>query len=178
MTAVLGANFLVPNLTFVFELIAFLIVLAVLGRYVLPRLNSAVEERQKTIRQGMDDAETAKQKAKEAEADYRKTLDQARQEARGLVDEARQVGEKLRAELRERGEAEYERIVSRAQTDIDAAARRAAADVRQDLAETVITVVRKVVGEGLDVDAHRQLIDRTIADVEREADGARSEVRS
>jgi hypothetical protein len=30
-------------------------------------------------------------------------------------------------------------------------------------------VVRKVVGEGLDTDAHRELIDRTISEVEDEA---------
>lgn len=169
------SNFLVPNGAFFVELVAFLVVLFILARYVLPRLNSAIEERQKTIRKGMDDAERADRRAKEAEADYKKTLDQARQEARSLVDEARQAGERMRAELRERGEAEYERIVSRAQADIDASARRAAAEVRQDLAQTVIEVVRKVVGEGLDVNAHRQLIDRTIADVEREAESGRAQ---
>jgi F-type H+-transporting ATPase subunit b len=172
---VAASNFLVPNGAFIVELVAFLIVLFVLARYVLPRLNSAIDERQKTIRKGVEDAEKAEKRAKEAEADYRKTLDQARQEARSLVDEARQAGERIRVELRERGEAEYERIVSRAQADIDASARRAAADVRQDLAQTVIEVVRKVVGEGLDVEAHRQLIDRTIADVEREADAGRAQ---
>ncbi len=177
MGSVLGANFLVPNLTYVFELIAFLIVLFVLGRYVLPRLNKAIEERQATIRQGVEDADKAKSRAQEAEADYKKTIDEARKEARSLVDEARQAGEQVKAELREKGEQEYERIVSRAQSDIDASARRASEEIRQHLSESVIEVVRKVVGEGMDTDAHRQLIDRTIAEVEHEA-GATDEVKS
>lgn len=168
--SVIGANFLVPNSTFVVELVAFLIVLYVLGRKILPRLNTAIEERQQTIRQGVEDAEKAKKKAEEAEADYGKTIEQARAEARRLVDEAREAGEQLRADLRQRGEQEYERIVSRAQGDIDASARRAAEDLRQKLSETVILVVRKVVGEGLDTDTHRQLIDRMISEVESDAD--------
>jgi F-type H+-transporting ATPase subunit b len=166
---VIGSNFLVPNGTFVVELVAFLLVLAALARYVLPVLNKQMEERQRTIRQALDDAETARRRAEEAEAEYRRTIETARQEARGTVDEAAKLGEQLRAELRQRGDQEYERIISRAQSDIDSSARRAAEELRQQLADMVITVVEKVVGEGLDTQAHRSLIDRTIAEVEAEA---------
>ncbi|MGI8752512.1 MAG: F0F1 ATP synthase subunit B [Acidimicrobiales bacterium] len=167
--SVIGANFLVPNSSFLVELVAFLIVLYVLRKKVLPRLSGVLEERQKTIQKGVEDAEKAKKRAEEAEANYRKTIDQARQEARTMVDEANRLGEQLKVELRQKGEQEYERIVSRAQSDIDASARRASEELRQNLSETVILVVRKVVGEGLDTDAHRQLIDRTISEVEQEA---------
>lgn len=177
MTSVVGANFLVPNSSFVVEVIAFLLVLAVLAKYVLPRLNSAMEERQKTIQQGQEEAEKAKERAAAAETEYRQAIDKARAEARSLVEEANKAGEAIRADWRQRAEAEYERIVSRAQADIDASARRASEELRQDLSETVIVVVRKVIGEALDVEAHRQLIDRTISEVESEA-GVQSEVRS
>ncbi|MDQ2726352.1 MAG: F0F1 ATP synthase subunit B [Actinomycetota bacterium] len=177
MSVVASSNFLVPNATFVVELVAFLIVLWVLRKYVLPRVNASLDARQQTIRQSLEDAEKAKRRAEEAEADYRKTIDQARQEARTMVDEANRLGEQLKVELRQKGEQEYERLVSRAQSDIDASARRASEELRQNLSETVIMVVRKVVGEGLDTDAHRDLIDRTISDVEQEAtagDGVKS----
>ena len=175
--SVVAANFLVPNSTFVVELVAFLIVLYVLRKYVLPRLNGVLDERQKTIQQGIEDAEKAKRRAEEAEADYRKTIEEARQQARTMVDDANRMGEQLKVELRQKGEQEYERLVSRAQSEIDASARRASEELRQNLSETVIMVVRKVVGEGLDTDAHRDLIDRTISEVEDEAnatDGVKS----
>ncbi len=167
-----SSNFLVPNATFVVELVAFLVVLGVLARYVLPVVNTSMEARQKTIRQSLEDAETAKRRAEEAEADYRRTMEQARQEARGMVDEANKLGEQLRADLRQRGEQEYERIISRAQSDIDASARRAAEELRQQVSGMVITVVERVIGEGFGADEHRALIDRTIEQVEREAAAA------
>lgn len=177
LPSVIGANFLVPNSSFVVELIAFLIVLYVLRKKVLPRLSGVLDERQKKIKQGVEDAEKAKKRAEEAEADYRKTIDRARQEARSMVDEANRLGEQLKVELRQKGEQEYERLVSRAKSDIDASARRVSEELRQNMSETVIMVVRKVVGEGLDTDAHRELIDRTISEVENEAaatDGVKS----
>jgi F-type H+-transporting ATPase subunit b len=174
---VVAANFLVPNGTFIVELLAFLAVLWVLRRYVVPRVNEAIDKRQAEIRRGVEDAEKAHERVEEADAEYRKTIEAARQEARAMVDEANRLGEQLKAELRQKGEQEYERIVTRAQSDIDASARRAAEQLRQNLSETVILVVRKVIGEGLDTDAHRELIDRTISEVEHQAeagDGVKS----
>jgi F-type H+-transporting ATPase subunit b len=166
------SNFLVPNATFVVELAAFLLVLAVLAKYVLPRVNQAMDERQAVIRQSLVDAEEAKQRAAAAETDYSETMARARSEARAMVDEANKLGEQLRAELRQRGEQEYERIIARATADIESSARRASEELRQQIAGMVITVVEKVIGEGLDDSTHRALIDRTIADVEAETSSA------
>lgn len=162
-------NFLVPNLTFVFELVAFLLVLAVLGKYVMPPLQRALNERQDNIRRGIEDAEHAKQRAAQADADYNATMDEARAQARATVDEARRIGEQVREEARQRGEQEAQRIVAAAHTAIQAETRRAADQLRHDVTDLVIAVVTRVVGDGLDVDAHRALIDRTIGEVEAEA---------
>lgn len=173
-------DFLVPNATFVVELVAFLIVLAILAKYVLPPLNQRMEERQKTIKQALTDAEEAKRRSEEAELHYRRTMDEARSEARAMVDEAQRIGEQLRSELRQRGEQEYERLTARASSDIEASARRASEELRRQVADMVIAVVERVVGEGIDDDAHRRLIDRTISEVEAqsEAPGAQSPVEA
>jgi F-type H+-transporting ATPase subunit b len=162
-------NFLVPNLTFVFELVAFLIVLAILWRYVLPPLQKALDDRQANIRQGILDSEEAKRRLAQTEADYQQAMDEARVKAREMADEARRIGEQLRDEARRRGEQEAERIVAAARSEIEASVRRATEDLRRDVTGLVVAVVEKVVGEGLDPEAHRGLIDRTISEIEAEA---------
>ncbi len=169
----LASNFLVPNATFVVELVAFLAVLAVLGRYVLPPVNKAIDARQAVIRQSLADAETAKTRAGQAETEYQAAIDKARGEARAIVDEANRAAEAVRAGGRERGDAEYERRVAQAQPDIEASARRAREDLRREVSGLVIAVVEKVIGEGFGTEAHRALIDRTIVDVEADASGSR-----
>lgn len=170
-----SSNFLVPNATFVVELVAFLVVIGILARYVIPRISTAMGERQNTIRQALVDAETAKQRAAEAEAEYRRILDDARTQARATVDEAGRMAEQLRADRRAAAEEEYQRIIERATADIDAAARRASEELRRQSADLVIAVVEKVV-EGLEGETHRDLINRTIAEVEARSGAA--EVRS
>lgn len=172
-----ATNFLIPNLTFVFELLAFLVVLYVLSKYVLPVLNKNVEERQATIRQGLADAEEARAKVQQAQAEFRRTMDEARAEARAMVEEASRAGEQLRVQARERGQREAGALVERAQADLDAAVRRAQEELRAEVAGLVITSLERIVGEGFTTADHRELVERTVREVEAEAAPA-SQVRA
>lgn len=170
--AVLASNFLVPNSTFIVELVAFLLVLAALKRWILPYVNTALNERQQTIRQALEDAEEAKRRSAEAEAEYRRAVEEARSQARRVVDEANKLGEDMRNQARERAEAEYRRIISRAQADIDASVRRASEELRGQVGDLVVAVVERVIGQTMDEQAQRAFIDRTIAEIESGASGA------
>ncbi len=167
-----SSNFLVPNATFFVELAAFLIVLYVLGRYVLPYISKPLEQRQATIRQALEDAEEAKRRAEEAEEQYRQAINEARTQARAVVDEANRLAEQLRAEKRQQADREYELVLSRARQDIDAQVRQATERLRLQVGDLAVSVVEKVIGDGLDPNTHQSLIDRTIAEVEAQTDAA------
>ena len=77
-----SSNFLVPNGTLIVEIVAFLIVLFVIGRYVLPILNKTLEERQEEIRHALEAAEAAKAEADETRSERQGILDEARTQAR------------------------------------------------------------------------------------------------
>jgi F-type H+-transporting ATPase subunit b len=172
---VASSNFLVPNATFIVELAAFLIVIFVLARYVLPPLNQRLEARQAIIRQALADAEEAKQRATEAEEEYKRVIGGARTQARAVVEEANRMAEQARTERRQQAEAEYERIVGTAAAEVEAQARRAQEELRQQAADLAIAVAEKVLGEGIDRDAQAALINRTIDQVTASAGGAATE---
>ena len=162
---VASSNFLVPNTTFVVEFVAFLIVLFVLGRYVMPRLNQIMTDRQEAIRRALADAEEARQRKADAETEHEQVIREARQQARSIVEEANKQAEQLRAERRQQAEQEYERIVAAAYADIDAQARRAQDDLRRQAADLAVTVAERILGEGIDRSAQESLINRTISEV-------------
>ncbi len=83
-----ASNFLVPNGTFIVVLLAFLVVLWVIGKKVLPILNKALAERQDQIRGELEAADKAKADAEEADAERRAVLEQARVQAREIVAQA------------------------------------------------------------------------------------------
>ncbi len=165
------ANVLTINATFFIELAAFLLMLAVLWRYAYPAIEKAAESRQRAIAEALENAEKARKEAQEQLEQAAAKLDDARKQAQEVIGGASRAAEQIREELKERGEAEAKRLVEAARRDIEAARRAALESVRSEVGDMVIEATRKVVGEALDVRAHKKLIDEAIREV---AAGGRS----
>src|ERR1700704_1621073 len=97
----LAANFLVPNATFIAELVAFAIIIWVLAKYVVPPINKAMEARQEAIRQQFAELDEAQDAAHKAEADYKEQLNNAKHEAARIREEAREQGAQIVQDARE-----------------------------------------------------------------------------
>jgi F-type H+-transporting ATPase subunit b len=171
---VLASNFLVPNATFIVELIAFALILWVLGRYVLPPLNKAMTDRQERIRQQFEELEEAKAAANAAEEEYRAALTEARHEAARIREEAREQGALIVAELREQAHAESGRITAAAHAQIEAEKQQVLTQLRGEVGALATTLAGRIVGESLEDEARqRRTVERFIDEVES-ADSATS----
>jgi F-type H+-transporting ATPase subunit b len=157
-----SSNFLVPNGTLIVEVIAFLIVLAFIGKAVLPRVNKMLEERQEEIRASLEAAERARAEADETRAQRQSILDEARAQAREIVSQANRTAERVRLEGEDRGRQEYERMVASATAEITLARQRAVDEVSAQVAGLVLAAARQVVGREIDAAAHRDLIEEAI----------------
>lgn len=87
------ANFFNLNATFAVELAVFVIVFAVLSRFVIRPLQSAMRRRQAEIDESLAKARRVEELLAAAEADYQSTLDQARLEARRIIETARRMAD-------------------------------------------------------------------------------------
>lgn len=161
-------NFLLPNGTFIAEVFAFLIVLLVLWRYVLPPLNKAMTDRQETIRRSLKDAEDARSEARETLARYRADLAQAREEALGIVEEAKRQGERSRQQIVARAEEEARGLVERARRDAGLERANAVLSLRREMGTLAVDLAGRIIGDGLDSDRQMRLVDRYIQDLETE----------
>ena len=168
----LASNFLIPNGTLIVEIVAFLVVLGVLWRYVLPPINKAMSQRQEEIRQALESAERARAEADETRAQRQSILDEARQQARQIVATANANAERVRAESVERGQQEYERLVESADAEIALSRQRAVDEVSARVATLVLAAARQVIGREIDAEAHRDLIDEAVRALQGAAGGS------
>jgi F-type H+-transporting ATPase subunit b len=172
MTALVAAdsgssNFLVPNGTFIVEIIAFLIMLAILGKYVLPRINKALEDRQEQIRGQFEASEKAQHDAVEALEEYKQQLADAREEAGRMREEAREQGAAIIAQMRGQAQAEAERITASAHKQIEAERQQAVNSLRSEVGAMATTLASRIVGESLEDPARQsRVVDRFLADLE------------
>ncbi|HUC38419.1 MAG TPA: F0F1 ATP synthase subunit B [Acidimicrobiales bacterium] len=163
MLASSSGNFLVPDGTFIAEFIAFLLIVGIVAKWILPPLNRAMQARQEEIRGSLEAAEAAKAEADETRAQRQGILDEARGQGREIVTQANRTAERLRAEGEERGRQEYERMLSSATAEITLARQRAVDEVSAQVAGLVLAAARQVVGREIDAATHRDLIDEAIA---------------
>ena len=153
------------NGTVIVELITFLVMLAILARWVYPEVVRLAEARQRAITEQLREAERAKTDAEARLNEAKAKLDDARKTAQEVLDAANRSGEQARQDLRAKAEEEARRIADSARKDIDAAREKAIQSVRAEVASLVIDATEKVIGETLDDRKHRQLIERAIEEV-------------
>jgi F-type H+-transporting ATPase subunit b len=159
------AGVITINGTVIVELITFLIMLAILARYVYPEIVKLAEARQLAIAQQLKEAEQARADAEQSLKDAAAKLDDARKTAQSVIDAASKSGEQLRQELRQKAEEESKRTIEAARKEIEAERERAVQSVRNEVASLVVAATEKVIGETLDDDKHRRLIDKAIQEV-------------
>ncbi len=165
------SNFLIPNATFVIELVAFVIVLYIIGKkFPLPQLKRALDERAEAIRSELQAADEAKADAAAADDDRRAALEQARHQAREIVAQANRTAEALASEAQARAQSEKDRILSSAESEVNLARQRALEEAAARLGELVVDVVERIIGREVTAEAHRDLIDEAIAALNESSD--------
>lgn len=167
-TTLAEGNFLVPNATFIAEFIAFLLILAILWRYVVPPIQKAMRERQEIIRQQIEDSEQAKTKLAEAEAEYQRALAEARAEAAQIRESARAEAQQVVEEVRARAQEEQARIVARGDEQLQNQRGQVVRELRAEIGSLALELSEKIVGQRLSDDAQvRATVDAFLADLER-----------
>jgi len=163
-----GLSLVLPHLEeLIAGIVAFAIVFFFVWRWAMPTLNRTLEQRQAAITGQIADAEKAKQEAESLLADYRGLLAEAKAEGNKIVEEARQAAEQLKADVIKKAEADADQIRLKAQEDAAGEKTRALADAKTQVADISIELASRIIGESLNEDAHKTLIDRYLADLEK-----------
>lgn len=154
-TTVAANNFIVPNATFIVELIIFFVMFGVIAVWVVPPISRAMSDRRELLRQRAQEAQEAREKTAAAEADYRKAMAEARHAASRLREQARESGASILSEAREAAHEEARGIVGEAHRQIESERREAFQTVRGDLGTAAVELATRIVGEPIEDDSRR-----------------------
>jgi F-type H+-transporting ATPase subunit b len=164
---VVASNFLVPNATFIAEFIAFLIILAIVARYIYPFIKKAMDERQAMLRKQVEDSEQAKADLAEAEKSYQSALNEARTEAAQIRENARAEAQRTVEELRAQALEEQQRIVARGEEQLATQRAMIVRELRAEIGTLAVELAEKIVNERLADDAEvSRTVDAFIAGLE------------
>lgn len=162
-------------MTFVVELIAFVIVLAVLWRYVIPPVREAMDARQEIARQLVSDSTEAKQLLEEAHTAYETAMADARHRAAQVRAQAEEQRREIVDGASTEAEARVAEIITRGQAQLGAEQRQAIRQLKSELGNLAVDLAEQIVGEALANDQRQErLIERFLSSIEEEPNaGAR-----
>ncbi|AOL25632.1 ATP synthase subunit b [Bacillus subtilis] len=148
-----------------FQLLAMLILLALLKKYALGPLLNIMKQREDHIAGEITSAEGKNKEAQQLIEEQRVLLKEARQESQTLIENAKKLGEKQKEEIIQAARAESERLKEAARTEIVKEKEQAVSALREQVASLSVMIASKVIEKELDEQAQEKLIQDYLKEV-------------
>ena len=157
-------NITLGNLIGDFILVAgsFLLLIVLIKKFAWDNITRTFEQRAKKISDDIDGAESARQKAEDLAQKRETELAGSRQEATTIIENAKETAEKNKAGILADAADEAGRLKEKANQEIAQTKAEAMNSIKGDVADLTVNLASKILGQKLDQEAHKELIDRYI----------------
>lgn len=150
---------------FIWIAVVFITVLFLLTRFVWKPLLGALQQRELSIRESLEAAETAMRKAEQVGKANEEALRQAEAAAHAIRKQAADDAEQIRQDRLEKAKAEAAALVEKARTTIEMEKKRAIEELRNEVADLAIQSAKVILNAELDADKNRKLVNTFIKDL-------------
>ena len=141
------------------QIVNFLILFLALRFLLWKPMLKMLDERKQRIAQGLEDAEQARRERERAQAEYDERIKQAGQEREEILARAAEGGEQARAEALAQARTQAEQIVAEGKEAVERERQQMLAELRSQVVTLSIAAANKLIGEALDEQRQRRLID-------------------
>jgi F-type H+-transporting ATPase subunit b len=148
--------------------VTFGLLLFLLKKFAWKPLLSGLEGRESRIKNDLQDAENARREAEKTLEQHRALMQDAELEARRVIEDAKKMAEKMRVDILAQAEEQARQLASQAKAEIQREKDTALLQLRAEIADLAIGAASRILGEQLDEEKNRRIVDAFIADLPRE----------
>ncbi|HVZ67729.1 MAG TPA: F0F1 ATP synthase subunit B [Patescibacteria group bacterium] len=148
---------------FTAQIINFLIIAFVFKKYLYKPVLKTLKERQKTIAQGLADAENAHKSLEEAESKKDEIIKKATVEAERIIEETKKSADDMRAELNTVAKREAERIIEEARLTAKEEREKGKKDAESMALDMSKTLLDRILDEMFTKQEKEKIIQRNIS---------------
>lgn len=153
------------NATLLGQAITFAILIWFTMKFVWPPLLQAMEERAKTIADGLAAAERGKHDLDLAAKRSAEIIHQAKEKAAEIISAGDKRASEIVEEAKANARAEGDRILAGAKAEIDQEVYRAKEQLRTQVSVIALAGAGKILGREIDAKAHNDLLDKLVAEI-------------
>jgi F-type H+-transporting ATPase subunit b len=152
-------------LTFIGQILVFLILLWFFRKFITPVLAAAIDERQKKIAEGLSAADRGQKSLDEAKSRAEDVIREARDRANQIVDQAAKRSTELVAAAKQNALSEGDRLIAAAKQQIELDTAKAREALRREVADLTVRSASKVLGREIDAAKHADILGKLAAEI-------------
>lgn len=141
------------------QIVNFLILFGALSLLLWKPMLKMLDERKQRIAQGLEDAEQARRDRERAQAEYEERVKQAEQEREEILARAAEESEQAKAKALAQAREQADRIIAEGKETVVQERQQMLAELRSQVAALSVAAANKLIGEALDEQRQRHLID-------------------
>jgi F-type H+-transporting ATPase subunit b len=163
-----GGSFLVsPDVgLMLWTLIVFGLSMYLLKKLAFPRIQEALDKRQRAIEESIETAERTRAEADRILEEYRQRLADARNQADEIVARARKTAEDNQAQSVADAKRKRDEMLEQTRREIEAETRRAILALRGEVADLTVLATEKVTRKTLSEQDQKRLVDEALAELD------------
>lgn len=161
-------DLLIPEFGLViFQTIAFLLLMFVLGKFAWKPVLAAIKEREQSIDDALNKAELAKQEMARLTSQNEELMKQARAERDEILKEAKILKDNIVNEAKTSAQTEGAKLIEKARIEIENQKKAALAELKGQVSTLSLDIAERVLRSQLDDKAKQQdLVNNLLKDVE------------
>lgn len=163
MDALKGTMLDINIWNFIWSAVNIIILFILLRIFLFKPIHKIMNERTRTIQDNMDEAEKARQEAEELKQQYADSISSAKEEAQRIIMKAHDDAEAEKAAILKKSQEEASEIISDAGRTIENERKRIIQQAQTQIADLAIEAASKIIGENVDDEKNRRLIDEFLS---------------
>jgi F-type H+-transporting ATPase subunit b len=144
------------------QLVSFVLLFVILRFVAYKPILKMLDERSKRVKESLEQAEIVKAQSARSEEEVKKQIQAASQQGQEIILKATQTSEEIRASAQDQAKKEAEVLIEKARQAINAERESAVDEIRQEFADLTVLAAGKVIGQTLDKQSHKTLIDKVL----------------
>jgi len=161
-------NIMNLNFTFVLQIISFLILLGALAKFLYKPLINYLDERSQNVKNMIESARTAENKAKAYSDETKEALEKARLESARIRREAKALADGERRRVIEEAKKEARFLMEKTMGQLGREKEELLKKIRKDIAEISIGIATRILSKEISKADHEKIINASISELEDE----------
>ena len=151
------------NVTLIAQIIAFILMIWLVNKYLWRPVSALLAQRQKRIADGLAAAEKGKHERELAEQHAKEVMHEAKNRAAEIINQAERRAGEIVEESKDQARSEGQRLIEAANAEIEQEFVRAREQLRKEVADIAVAGAQRILQREVNAEVHADMLNEMVA---------------